>query len=657
MKKILICGVVVIGVVAVAGAVAVNYLLDGETIAQELKKEAKSRLNRDLTFAGLVDIKLFPKIAVQLPATSLSYVNSDKPQLSLNSASVGVMVLPLLKGEVKLDAIKIDGLKGKVNLERLKAALDKKQVEAATGETTVQTKDTKGGLSFIKDFSVHGIDVFNSALTVYGLPDKKVYALENVNLSTGALAMKGETSVRFSADFSEKTGKLKGNVGVDAQLVYDLPSVALSLEKFAGHASLDNQGQEVKVQLTAPKVAYLQGDIETQGVKLSLVAPNETKVDASMKLSSTGAMTLWRLDDLKGDAKVLVGQKVRNVPFAGKAMVQTNTETVAATLTGELEKAPFAVQLQSVGFAKPGVTGSVTLDRFTVDDWIGNTQSDKKVAVTNGVISTAWADESTDLSVLNMADANVAFKIGSVKYQGLEVKPVTANILLQKGKLSMQNAKAGVCGGTITAALSLDASARWNVNAQTNNVNSQCVANGLGVAPMLEGIAVAKVGVSGIGIDSSAIKKTANGTMTANVQNAQLRGLSLEKIATAVREKAIAGLIVSKDDLTALETLSLNASVKNGELCVMSLKGKSSVAEVSGQAKVGLLTEQLSGKVMAKMGTSIDGRRVIVPITLSGTVTEPAYQLDLATLVKEQVKEELTNPELLLKGLNKLLKR
>jgi hypothetical protein len=174
---------------------------------------------------------------------------------------------------------------------------------------------------------------------------------------------------------------------------------------------------------------------------------------------------------------------------------------------------------------------------------------------------------------------------------------------------------------------------------------------------MLEGIAVAKVGVSGIGIDSSAIKKTANGTMTANVQNAQLRGLSLEKIATAVREKAIAGLIVSKDDLTALETLSLNASVKNGELCVTSLKGKSSVAEVSGQAKVGLLTEQLSGKVTAKLGTSIDGRWVIVPITLSGTVTEPAYQLDLATLVKEQVKEELTNPELLLKGLNKLLKR
>ena len=92
MKKILIGSVVVIGVVTVAGAVAVQTLLDGETIAKELRKEARSRLNRELTFAGPVNIKLFPKIAVQLPATSLSYANSNKPQVTLDSASVGVMV-------------------------------------------------------------------------------------------------------------------------------------------------------------------------------------------------------------------------------------------------------------------------------------------------------------------------------------------------------------------------------------------------------------------------------------------------------------------------------------------------------------------------------------------------------------------------------------
>ncbi|MBR5458805.1 MAG: AsmA family protein, partial [Burkholderiaceae bacterium] len=161
MKKILIGSVVVIGVVTVAGAVAVQSLLDGETITKELRKEAKSRLNRELTFAGPVNIKLFPKIAVQLPATSLSYANSDKPQVTLDSASVGVMVLPLLKGEVKLDTIKIDGLKGKINVERLKSALDRKQATIQVDGASKSVDEKRGGFSFIKDFSVHGIDVFN----------------------------------------------------------------------------------------------------------------------------------------------------------------------------------------------------------------------------------------------------------------------------------------------------------------------------------------------------------------------------------------------------------------------------------------------------------------------------------------------------------------
>ena len=163
--------------------------------------------------------------------------------------------------------------------------------------------------------------------------------------------------------------------------------------------------------------------------------------------------------------------------------------------------------------------------------------------------------------------------------------------------------------------------------------------------------------VGGVGLEPVAIKKTATGTLTAEINEAQLKGLSLEKIANAVREKALDGLVLSKEDVTALSALSLKASVGEGSLNISQLTGKSKVAEVSGQVKVGLVDEQLSGKVMAKFGTSIGSRRVVVPIDLDGTITDPSYQLDVAELVKAQIKEELQNPELLIKGLSKLLKR
>ena len=234
---------------------------------------------------------------------------------------------------------------------------------------------------------------------------------------------------------------------------------------------------------------------------------------------------------------------------------------------------------------------------------------------------------------------------------------MTGTVLLRNGELTLSNWKVGLCEGVINGSLSLNTMAQWNINAQTKNVNAQCVVKGLGATPWLEGVAVAKMNVSGVGLESVAIKKTATGTLSAEINEAQLKGLSLEKIAKAVREKALDGLVLSKEDVTALNALSLKASVGEGNLNIAQLTGKTKVAEVSGQAKVGLVDEQLSGKVMAKFGTSIGSRRVVVPIDLGGTITDPSYQLDVAELVKAQIKEELQNPELLIKGLSKLLKR
>ena len=656
MKKILIGSVVVIGAVAVAGAVAVQYLLDGETIANELRKEVKSRLNRELTFSGPVSIKLFPKIAVELPTTSLSYANSNKPQVTLNSASVGVMVLPLLKGEVKLDTVKIDGLKGKINVERLKAALDKRQAAVATDGASNPVEVKKGSLTFIKDFSVHGIDVFNSALTIYGLQDKKVYSFDNINLSTGPLTIMGETGIRFSADFSEKTQNLSGNVGVDTQLVYDIATYRLGLERLATHLAVNQAGVTTEVQVSTPKLAYEQGDVKAEDVRWSLMSSGETKVEGSLSLASSNRMDLWSLDDLTGQAKTRFNGKVIEVPFVGRAKGQLKTETVAASINGKLKESPFSVQVQSVGFAKPGVTGQVKLDRLVVDDWLGGT-SQSMAAVGGSLVGQAWADESVDLSILTKVDANVSMNVDRVRYRGLEAESLTGGVTLRNGKLTLQNWKSGLCGGTVSGAVTLDQSARWSVSAKTSNVNTQCVANGLDVLPLLEGTAVSQINVSGIGLEPIALKKTAKGSMTAEVKKAQLKGISLEKIANAVREKSLSNLVVSKEDVTALEAMTLKASLGDGVLSVTQLTGKSSVAEVSGQAKINLLNEQLSGGITAKFGTSIGGRRVIVPIDLGGTLTEPSYRLDLSELLKGQLKEELTNPEILLKGLSKLIKR
>ena len=79
LKKIII-GIVGLAVVAVAGVwIAVTYFLDSATIAEGLKKEAASRLNRELNFDGEISIKVFPKVQIVLPSTTLSFEGRQEP--------------------------------------------------------------------------------------------------------------------------------------------------------------------------------------------------------------------------------------------------------------------------------------------------------------------------------------------------------------------------------------------------------------------------------------------------------------------------------------------------------------------------------------------------------------------------------------------------
>lgn len=89
VRKVLLA---IVGVVIVcAGALwaAATYFLDNATIAEQLKKEVSERFNRTLVFQGELETNFFPKIELVLPATTLSFEGSEKPQFTLKGARIG----------------------------------------------------------------------------------------------------------------------------------------------------------------------------------------------------------------------------------------------------------------------------------------------------------------------------------------------------------------------------------------------------------------------------------------------------------------------------------------------------------------------------------------------------------------------------------------
>lgn len=696
LRKIVI-GVVGVGVV-VTGAMwaAATYFLDNATIAEQLKKETAQRFNRTLVFQGELQTKFFPKIQIVLPPTTLSFEGSDKPQFTLNGAEVGVAVLPLLKGDVQFDAVVIDGLRGQVNVSRFLKKIHERPTQEADSQTVTINESEKNNAnqdsSFIKNLEVASLEIRNAALTAYGLQSQKVYAVDSLNLSTGKLGLSGTTPVKFSTRFAEKTQGLSGQVAFNSTVAYDIKTMSVSMEKPSITVSANQKEQSISAEVKANLLKYASKDVLAQGANITAKV-NDVSVMGIFNSAETKQMQTWSLEGLNvnvskadtvkaningdfageieafslqskklgGNVQANLGHAVLQVPFNGQVSM-TPGEKVDLKLKGKLDNSPWESEVELVGFNVPTINGYFTLDSFAADKWLKvSGQETKKVSSsTVSVISQAYAASTSNLDVLNRANGRFGIHVNTLKYQGLTVSNFDTTLSLSKGVLSFNNLLANACSGTFSGKGQINTAEKWSFDLNAKGVDTQALMQALGSEAKLYGKANATVKLAGLGLEKTALLKSANGQISVSANNAVLKGLSLEKVGNAVKAKKVTGLIMKDEDQTRFSILSASANISNGVLNIHSLDGKTSVAEVKGNVTVGLIDESLSGLITAKLATSVDGRRISVPIKLGGTIQAPSYGIDLEAAlkagVKDVIKEATKDPKKIIQGLEKLFR-
>lgn len=686
MRKLII-GVTSVAVVAVGGIwAAAVYFLDSTTIAQQLKVETAKRLNRELVFNGQLQTKFFPKVQIVLPPTTLSYEGKTEPQFTLTGASIGVALLPLIKGDIQFDAVSIEGLKGVVNAKRFTQKVDQKKSQHEEPKEAAP----EDGSSFVKNLKVASVSIRDCALTVYGLQDQKVYAVSQLNLETGEIGLEGTTPVKFSTNFAEKTQGLTGSMTLQTTAKYNLNMLDVTLSDMKTNVRFNQDKTENEIGLQATKVAYLKRDVAID--KLSLLANmgNAMNVVVSADQFKTENMNTWQMakvnaqvkqgdalaanitgnftgsvkamsvasNDIAGTVDTAINGIKTQIPLAGKLSASVSEEKASVALHGKFDGKTWTANANVKGFKKPNITGNVDLVSLTVDKWLPK-ETTKTASVSFAPISEALADSVERLTALDMANANIGIKVGEVRYKQLPVTGIATTVRLQDSVLRLNNMKASLCDGAINANMVLDAGQNWSLTQSANRINVQRLLKGLELPDQLTGTVQMNTKLSGTGLDETAIKKTANGTLDVKVNNAVLKGISLEKVAKAVRDKKVSGLIMTPEDQTQFSAMNATVVVNNGRLSVKNLTGQSAIAAVNGAVDIGLLDNSMIGKVSAVLATSIDGRRVTVPIAIGGTVAAPAYGIDLASAIKDNLTAEVKEKgrAKLEEGIGKLLNR
>lgn len=326
LKKTLIGIGILVGIV-VLGAIALVLFVDVDRYKPEIEQYVKDNYNRTLKIDGRLSLSVFPRLALALPKTTLSSQAGDRTAASLDSAKVSVALIPLMRKQVVVDTVRIDGLKatierrrdGSTNLDDLikgkDEAAQKRDPAAKANEAT-----EAGGPP---QFEIGGIELSNSELIFTDLAAGSTTTLAQLNLKTGRLATQSRTPVSLSTQLTttKPVGqvdiKLSGEVAIDlVKNVFGVGGLDASVK-----GTLDKQ--TIDASAKAASVAF---DVASKSVSAS-------KLDVKAK----GVFGTVTLDDSRVQAPALAFDPVRKVLSVGgldiSAKGKSGGDAFEATLT------------------------------------------------------------------------------------------------------------------------------------------------------------------------------------------------------------------------------------------------------------------------------------------------------------------------------------
>jgi AsmA protein len=298
-------------VLLVAGVLAVGFLFDPNDYKDEIVTAVKSSTGRDLTIAGDIGWTLWPRLGVALNALELSNAPGfgKEPFASVRTATASVEVLPLLKRQINIDAVIVDGLTlnlaknaaGKTNWDDMVAA-GKKDAPAEKKDDSEKTAPSNMA------FGVGKLDVRNANLTWHDQGSGDRYAVRNFTLLTGRLALGKPIDLTLSLDLEH--GKPVQRVPLKLQATVTQGTDRLGLKPFTlelGDSKLSGNVEVLNLANPAYRFALALDQFDLD-VYLPPATPDTTSEKSADDAAEPVLIPVGLLRALDIDGKLTIGK-------------------------------------------------------------------------------------------------------------------------------------------------------------------------------------------------------------------------------------------------------------------------------------------------------------------------------------------------------------
>ena len=283
-----ILGLFILGLllIIVALGFALTHLFDPNDYKDEIRKLVRDRAHVELTLNGDIGWSLFPWLGLELHDASVATLSEPtKPFADLQMLGLSVRVLPLLRKEVQMSDVRVEGLNltltrdenGHGNWEdigKVPASTNAPSAPQSKPEATVDSAAAKPDKPWQPlKLDIDSLTVNNARIDFNDIPKARQFSAESIQLSTGPIHNATDIPVKLTAFLSTNQPVVRTKTELTGKLRFDraLKRYQLDDMRFSGEAAGDPlQGKTLTFSAQGQLLADMTANVaEWTNLKLS----------------------------------------------------------------------------------------------------------------------------------------------------------------------------------------------------------------------------------------------------------------------------------------------------------------------------------------------------------------------------------------------------
>ena len=632
-------------------------------------KIVKEKKQRTLDLEGDIKLTFWPKLGADLGKVKLSEHNNAREFASIDSARVSLALLPLLKKELVVDTIYIDGLN--VTAVRHK--------DGSTNFDDLLSKDEEESQQI--KFDVDGVKVTNTEVRFIDEMQDTVYMIKQFNLQTRHIALARPFDLKTTFDLVGQNPKLNAKFDISGNFMADVENKHYVVKKLdaainGAVASLKNahitlvgdvDAKPATTELLVGELKFaLEGAQEDAKIALKLSAPKLTvqknvvtgkqaDVSFSQEKGNDNIHANLALKDIKGSQQAVQSSGIKGELSATQGSRHIEGK-FSSPFTGNIDKLIFDLpklagnlNITDPALPKGAMQGSFNLNLHSdlkqekinsdlaidVDDLhlkgnvgiasfsnpvyqfnldLNKLDADKYITKSDKPADNKSDDTQIDLRALKKLNAQGSLHIGDLKVANIKTNDVNLRLIANQGLAELAPFSANLYRGKMNGSLKIDARNTPSI------VFKQSMSN-IAIEPllmdainndMLSGKGTLNLDITTQGNSVNALKKSLNGNAAINLADGAVKGIDIAGTIRGVKDKLNfmkqANVTGDKTKRTDFAEMSASFTIKNGIAHNDDLSIKAPLFRIGGEGDVDIANQTINYNAKPTVVNSLKGQ-------------------------------------------------